>query len=422
KPFSSADVKCTMDLLQGKGSAKLRLNPRKSWYENVDDVTVNGADEVVFHMKRPQPAFVALLASGYSPIYPCHIPPAQMRQHPIGTGPFKFVEFKPNETIKLTRNTDYWKPGRPYVDAIEYTIIPNRATAILAFVAGKFDVTFPTEVTPPLMKDIASQAPKAVCQMVPTNIATDLLINATKPPFDNADARRAMMLALDRKSFIDILGEGHGEIGGAMLPTPAGVWGIPTDQLATLPGYGPDVEKNRADGRALMQKLGYSAEKRLPIKVSTRNIPIYRDAAVILIDQLKTIFMDAELDPVETANWFPKVTRKDYQIGLNLTGSSVDDPDQEFYENYVCGSERNYSGYCNKDLDKLIDQQSEESDQEKRKKLVWEIDKKLQLDAARPTIQHNDGATCWQPYVKGLTMMVNSSYNGWRLEDVWLDK
>ena len=54
-------------------------------------------DEAMFHLQRPQPAFVALLASGYSPIYPCHVPPREMRSHPIGTGPFKFVEFKPNE-------------------------------------------------------------------------------------------------------------------------------------------------------------------------------------------------------------------------------------------------------------------------------------------------------------------------------------
>jgi peptide/nickel transport system substrate-binding protein len=422
KPFTAADVKCTIDLLQGKGGAKLRLNPRKSWYENVGEVTANGDYEIVFHMKRPQPAFLALLASGYSPIYPCHVPPAEMRQHPIGTGPFKFVEFKPNESIKLARNPDYWKPGRPYVDAIEYTIITNRSTAILAFAAGKFDVTFPTEVTPPLMKDVMKQTPTAVCKLVPGNLGPNLLINFEKPPFDNADARRALMLALDRKSFIDILLEGHGAIGGAMLPAPAGVWGIPPDQLATLPGYGPDIEKNRAEGRALMQKLGYGPDKRLSIKVSTRNIPVYRDPAVVLIDQLKSIYIDAELEPVETANWFPKLARKDYQIGLNLTGSSVDDPDQQFYENYVCGSERNYSGYCNKEIDRLVDQQSEEADQEKRKKLVWEIDKKLQLDAARPIIMHNEVGTCWQPQVKGLTLMVNSSYNGWRLEDVWLDK
>ena len=134
------------------------------------------------------------------------------------------------------------------------------------------------------------------------------------------------------------------------------------------------------------------------------------------------MFIDGELEIVETAGWFSKVIRKDYEIGLNLTSSGVDDPDQQFYENYACGSDRNYSGYCNPEIDKRFDEQSKEPDQEKRKKLVWEIDKKLQEDAARPIIFHEPRATCRQPQVKGLTMMVNSIYNGWRLEDVWLDR
>src|SRR3954451_1082617 len=338
KPFTAADVKCTWDLLQGKAEQKLRVNPRKSWYRNLDSVTVDGDHPVTFHLKGPQPPFIALLGSRWSPVYPCHVPPAQMRTHPIGTGPFKFVEFKPNESIKVVRNPDYWKKDRPYLDGIEYTIIPNRSTAVLGFVAGKFDMTFPTEISVPLLKDVKNQLPQAVCELVPTNVSTNLLINRDKPPFDNPDIRRAMMLALDRKAFIDILSEGKGDIGGAMLPRPAGVWGLPDDVLAKLPGYGPDVEKSREAARAIMKKLGYGPDTPLNVKCSARNIAQYRDPAVILIDQLKHVYINGELDPVETANWFPKITRKDYQIGLDLTGSSVDDPDQQFYENYYTGS------------------------------------------------------------------------------------
>jgi len=113
KPFSAKDVKCTWDLLSDKSSEKLRVNPRKPWYRNLEEVTTNGDQEVIFHLKRPQPAFIALLASGLSPIYPCHVTSRDMRSHPIGTGPFKFAGFKPNEYIKVTRNPNYWKPGRP---------------------------------------------------------------------------------------------------------------------------------------------------------------------------------------------------------------------------------------------------------------------------------------------------------------------
>jgi peptide/nickel transport system substrate-binding protein len=204
-----------------------------------------------------------------------------------------------------------------------------------------------------------------------------------------------------------------------VLP-PAGVWGMPADFLATIPGYGPDVAKNRAEAREIMTRLGYGPDKRLAIKVAARNIPTYRDPAVILIDQLKEISIEGELDPIETANWFAKLARKDYQIGLNNTGSGVDDPDQQFFENYGCGSERNYTGFCNAELEKLFVAQSSMAGQEKRRRLVWEIDK--QEDEARPIIYHTRLATCLQPQLKGLTIMVNSQYNGWRMEDVWLDR
>jgi peptide/nickel transport system substrate-binding protein len=422
KPFTSNDVKCTFDMLMGKSPQKFRKNPRKAWYEQVTDVTTNGDFEVAFNLRRPQPALLALLASGYTPIYPCHVSPAEMRVKPIGTGPFKFVEFKANESIKLTRNPDYWKPGLPHLDGIEFTIIPNRSTAILAFIAGKFDMTFPTEVSIPLLKDAKAQAPNAVCVVAPSNVNTNIIVNQSAPPFDNLDIRRALALALDRQAFISIMFEGQADIGGTMLPAPGGVWGMPKEMLETTPGYNSDIKANREQARQLMQKAGYGPDKHLKVKVSTRNIPMYRDPAVILIDQLKDIYVDGELDVVETANWFPKVARKDYALGLNLTGNSVDDPDQAFYENYSCNSERNYTQYCNADIEKLFDQQSAERDIAKRKKLVWEIDKKLQEDVARPIIFHSHLGTCWQPYVKGITVMVNSSYNGYRYEDVWLDK
>jgi peptide/nickel transport system substrate-binding protein len=194
KPFTAEDVRCTWDMLLGNSPARFRINPRKPWYWNLDRVTTNGDHEAIFHLKQPQPAFIALLASGYSPVYPCHVPPLEMRQHPIGTGPFKFVSYRPNESIRLVRNPDYWKPGRPYLDGIEWRIIPNRATALLAFVAGQVDMTFPYEVTVPLLKDIKSQAPDAICELRPRGVASTLIVNRDAPPFDNPDLRRAMAL------------------------------------------------------------------------------------------------------------------------------------------------------------------------------------------------------------------------------------
>jgi peptide/nickel transport system substrate-binding protein len=100
----------------------------------------------------------------------------------------------------------------------------------------------------------------------------------------------------------------------------------------------------------------------------------------------------------------------------------VDDPDVNLVENYTCASERNYTGYCNKDVDDLIFAQSRETDPVKRKQILWDAERKIVEDVARPIILHNRSGTCWQPHVRGVTSHINSLYNSWRMENAWLDR
>jgi peptide/nickel transport system substrate-binding protein len=422
KPFTAADVKCTWDMVSGLVPGKIRKSPRQTWFANLKEVTVQSDTEVTFRLTRPQPAFLALLATGWSPVYPCHVPSAQMRTKPVGTGPFRFVEYRLNEAIRLERNPDYWKPGLPYLDAIEWRIVPNRATRVLGFVAGTFDMTYPSDLPPPLLRDLKRQNPEADCVMRRTNVSNNLIINRDAPPFDNPDVRRALALAIDRTAFNTIINEGEGRIGGAMLPPPEGVWGMPQEVMETMFGYGTDIAKNRAEGQAIMRSLGYGPDKMLKTKIFTRNINSFKDSALVMNDQLKSVFIDADLDVVDTPQYYSRVFKKDFAIGVNQTGNSIDDPDQALYENYACGSLRNYSGYCNKALEADFDRQSIEADPAKRKAMVWDIERKLAADVVRPVMYHDVAAACWHPYVKNITIMVNSIYNGWRWEDVWLDK
>jgi peptide/nickel transport system substrate-binding protein len=421
KPLTAQDVKCTWDLYRDEAPEKLRVNPRKSSFRNLDRVSTKGDFEVTFHLLRPQPAFPMLLATGFSPIYPCHVPPREMRSHPIGSGPFKFVEFKVNESIKVARNPDYWKPDRPYLDGIEYSIIRDPSTAALAFISGKFEMTFPYELSVPRTQDIQSQAPQAICELTPGNVNRHLLVNRDKPPFDNPELRRAMAFSIDRKAFVDTLTQGKGEIGGVLQPPPGGLWGMSADQIAQLPGYDPDVQKNRTQARQIMEKLGYGPGNRLNIKMTTRDWSIYRDPAVILLDQLKQIYIDGELELIDTPQYFPKIFRREFTVALNLQTSGPDpDPIVDLF--YGCGSSLNWDGYCNPEVDKLIEQQSREGEPQRRKQILWTIERKLADDNARPIIVYTPGGTCLQPQVKGVTLMANSIFNSWRMEDVWLDK
>jgi len=250
KPFTAADVKCTMDLLAGTAPENFKVNFRKGWYANVESVTVNGEREATFNLKAPQPALLALLASGFSPIYPCHVPPARMRQAPIGTGPFKFVEYKANQSIKLVRNPNYWKKGLPYLDGIEYTIITNRSTMLLAFVSGKFDVTFPYEITVPLVGDVKNQMPSAVCDISPMNVAANVLMNPV-PPFDDLEVRRAVAMTLDRKSFVDILTQARATWAAPCSPCRRAAGACPRRRCASCRATTPTSRKaGRRRGRS----------------------------------------------------------------------------------------------------------------------------------------------------------------------------
>jgi len=132
-----------------------------------------------------------------------------MRQHPIGTGSFKFGEFQPNGYIKLAKNPDYWKPGQPYLDGIEYTIMREIASRNLASFATKFDVTSPYSVAMPRLKDFKGQVPQAISEITATNVSRTMLINANTPAFDKREPRQAMALSLDRQVFIDMLAGGQ---------------------------------------------------------------------------------------------------------------------------------------------------------------------------------------------------------------------
>ena len=93
-------------------------------------------------------------------------------------------------------------------------------------------------------------------------------MNRETPLLANSELRRAIALTIDRKAFVDLLTLGKGDFGGARLPPPEGAWGMPPEMLRTLPGYDPDVPKNRAEARNTMEKLGYGPDKRLKVTVS----------------------------------------------------------------------------------------------------------------------------------------------------------
>ena len=422
QPFTSKDVKFTFDVVREApdAPAKLRINPRKEWYANVDAIEAPDPYTVVFRLKRPQPSLVAMLASGYSPVLPAHVPLAEHRSRCIGTGPFKFKEWKRGQSVELVRNPDYFVKGRPYLDGVRYTVIVERGTRVAALQAGQIDVAYPGETTLSIAEQLKKAVPGMVLTETASNVSENLLLNTKKPPFDNVKVRRALSFAIDRRTYTQTVHRGAAVIGASLAPKPWGVWGLLDKDLGQLPGYG-GAAPGRAQARKLLAEAGFGPSNPLKVELVTRAIAIYLDFAGFVVSDLKQVGVEATLKQIDTAQWHPMVTRREFQIGANLTGLGVDDPDANFYENYACGSPRNYGDYCNEEVGRLIDQQSQEIDAQKRLTLVWQIQKKLEEDAARPTMGWRTDRFAHYPYVKNL-ILNQVTYNCCRLQEVWLDK
>ena len=132
------------------------------------------------------------------------------------------------------------------------------------------------------------------------NNSTNLILNRDAPPFNNPDCAR-LALAIDRKAFIDILNQGDAELGGTMQPTTDGVWGLPQTRSSNRCRATAPTSPRIARRPAMMKKLGYGPDKHLALKIATRGISLYKDPAVILAGQLKEIWIDADVDIIETA-------------------------------------------------------------------------------------------------------------------------
>jgi peptide/nickel transport system substrate-binding protein len=422
QPFTSKDVKFTFDVVREApdAPAKLRINPRKDWYANVDAIEAPDPYTVVFRLKRPQPSLVAMLASGYSPVLPAHVPLAEHRSRCIGTGPFKFKEWKRGQSVELVRNPDYFVKGRPYLDGVRYTVIVERGTRVAALQAGQIDVAYPGETTLAIAEQLRKAVPGMVLTETASNVSENLLLNTRKPPFDNVNVRRALSFAIDRRTYTQTVHRGAAVIGASLAPKPWGVWGLLDRDLSQLPGYG-GATAGRARARTLLAEAGFGASNPLKVELVTRAIAIYLDFAGFVVSDLKQVGVEATLKQIDTAQWHPMVTRREFQIGANLTGLGVDDPDANFYENFSCGSPRNYGDYCNEEVGRLIDRQSQETDLPKRVALVAQIQKKLEEDAARPTMGWRTDRFAHYPYVKNL-ILNQVTYNCCRLQEVWLDK
>ncbi|MBI4081525.1 MAG: ABC transporter substrate-binding protein [Candidatus Lambdaproteobacteria bacterium] len=420
KPLTAADVQHTFDLVRGARGSGLKLNPRRSWYFNVDSIETRGDREVTFRLRRPQPAVLIMLASGYSPIYPAHVNAAELRGRSVGAGPFRLRNFIQDQRLELEKNPDYFVQGRPYLDGIHVYVLKTTATRNAALIAKQADVAYPNQVMKPIYDQLsAANAGLAFAERVSTS-TTNIVVNTKRPPFDNARLRQAVSLAMDRNAVIKGVYQGGAVPGTAFPPLAHGTWGLNDQQILALPGYG-DPAKNKAEARRVLAAEGYGPTRPFRVTVTARSDDVYIQPAIWAMAELKEVGMEPILRQIDPASWVSMLAKRDFDLVINFTALGVEDPDIAFYENFKCGSQRNFSDYCNPELEKEYDRQSQETDFDRRHSLVNRIDIALQQDVARPYLAYRKYYYAYHPHVKNWVPH-QSIYNGWRMSEIWLDQ
>ena len=172
-----------------------------------------------------------------------------------------------------------------------------------------------------------------------------------------------------------------------------------------------------------MEEAGYGPNKKLKVTYLVRtSAPNFTTGATLAADQLRHIYIEGEIEPKEYSIFTGAIIKGAYTMAFETSGSAIDDPDVVLYENFRCDSIRNYTKYCNRDVEAKIDEQSATIDPAKRKQLVQSLDIFLQQEVARAAVYQSTSTACWHPYVKGYVRSKNGIYTHHRMEDVWLDK
>ena len=373
---------------------------------------------------RPQPSFLTMLAGGYSPVYSCHVPGRDMRSKPIGTGPFKVVDFKRNESIKLVKNPDYWKKGRPYLDAIDWKIVPNRSTRMLGFQSRRVrhDVRFRRHL--PAAQGRQGAKPDAVCEARPTNVSSNLLVNRDKQPFDNPDIRKRDGAGARQQGV-----RRHPEPGqrsrrrGRCCRRRPASGACPRRCCRPCSATRPTARRAGRGAQDHEEGWATAPTSRSRSRSSTRNIAIYRDPAVILIDQLKQIYIEGELEPIDTTVWYTKIQRE------RLPGRH--EPDRRRHRRSRRQLLRELLLDVGPQLQPLQESRGRQADRRSSRPNPTARSARRWSGRSRrswPTTWRGRSWATTSPTpagtrkLKGIVLQVNSIYNGWRFEDVWLDR
>jgi peptide/nickel transport system substrate-binding protein len=418
-PLTAADVKASYDKIIAPPPGVRSV--RKTAYSALAAVEAPDATTVVFKLKFPSASLLENLASPHNVIYPKKYldkDPNYFKAHAIGSGPFKFKSWTRGSTFEGERNPDYFVKDRPYLDGYKFFVSPETSVRAAALRSGRAWIEFRTMPAAEVEAIKRTLGDKAVVHDRPATGLFGIAMNQTVKPFTDVRVRRALTLAIDRPTASRVLSPlaSLRDIGGLMRPGTD--FALAATELLAFPGFGKDVEKNRAEARRLLAEAGYPNGLKFVLKNRNVRVP-YIDFGVFAIQEWRKIGIEAEHRPLETATWFADGRDTgNFEVIVSGVFGYNDDPDF-FLQRYTSGNPNNWGRFSDPRIDDLYARQARALDPTERKRLVGEI-QKIVLDNAYylPGLWWRRSVVHWAK-VKNYVPPPNH-YSNQKLQDVWL--
>ncbi len=375
RALTSEDVKLSIE----RAATNSPLFLRRNWYQPIDRIETPDAQTVVFRMKEPHAGFSHILANSFTSIIPKEVVanPDLLKTGVIGTGPFMFAEYRNGQFIKLARNPEYREPGKPFLDAIEYTWFGDANSLQNAFTAGQLDHT---TISPNLIDAYRKANANKVYTEMPFRGHYITVFNTRRPPFNDPRVRKAIALLTDRDGMITSLAGGHG-VWGAPMPLWNTPWALRKEDVPA---------RNVAEAKKLLEAAG---QANLSMTATVAPFVLGPEQATLLQQNVKEAGVDLKIENLELNAWVGKVkVQRDYQM-YTFSNYVPEDPEQYLVANFGTGGSENDAGYSNSKVDALLADQRRAFDPQARKRIVDEI-QKIIIDEA-PVIFNFDAQEYW---------------------------
>lgn len=391
KPAEAADVVASLKRVMSPAIA----SPLASRLASVADATAPDARTVVVTLREPMAPLLTALASIAVVPRAFEGDKDGLQRAPMGTGPFKFAEWRPNGFIALEKNAAYWDRGKPRVDGVRFNIVPESATRQVGLTSGQFHILPNIDAATALqLRGRPNVRLAETLELAYTLIG----MNVSKPPFDNPKVREALNYAINRQEIVQSALFGAGVPGGSLSPALTD-WAV---DVSTFPCFRHDP----ARAQALLREAGVTA----PIAITLLVLPRQdiRDIAQVVQQQLNRAGFRVELRIPEIGQFVQDWRNSNFDAFASTNAGSTD-PDDYYFRTFRTGGSTNVFKYSNPALDALLDAGRRETTMPARKAVYDRVQAMLACEGPAATLTYGRLFTAMRANVQGFDIIANRS-------------